>query len=455
LIGFIAFNSWLNGIVWGPPMLILIVGTGVFLTVRTNFLQVGKFGFAMKETLFKLFSKEEVSTEGDITPFQALSTALAATIGTGNIAGVATAIAIGGPGAVFWMWISAFFGMATKFAEVVLAIRYREKNELGNWVGGPMYYIVSGLGKNWKWLAVVFSAFGALAAFGIGNMVQANSVAAALEATFNVPPLVSGIVLAIAAGAVILGGLQRIAKVTEKIVPFMAVFYIIGAAIILLLHLPQIPGAFALIFQHAFTPKAGVGGFAGATVMMAMRFGVARGVFSNEAGLGSAPIAHAAARTDHPVRQGLWGVFEVFADTIVICSMTALVIIATGVWDSGVTGAALTTAAFNDGLPGPGGIIVAVGILFFAFSTLLSWAYYGEKCAEFILGSGFNKIYRIIWLPLIVLGAIGSLTLIWDVADTLNGLMAIPNLIALLGLSGVIVKLTKEFFEKEKTLRKS
>jgi alanine or glycine:cation symporter, AGCS family len=455
LIGFIAFNSWLNGIVWGPPMLILIVGTGVYLTVRTNFLQVGKFGYAMKETLFKLFSKDEISTEGDITPFQALSTALAATIGTGNIAGVATAIAIGGPGAVFWMWISAFFGMATKFAEVVLAIRYREKNETGNWVGGPMYYITNGLGKNWKWLAVVFSAFGALAAFGIGNMVQANSVAAALEASFNVPPLVSGIVLAVAAGAVILGGLQRIAKVTEKIVPFMAVFYMIGATIILVLHLPQIPGAFALIFQHAFTPKAGVGGFAGATVMMAMRFGVARGVFSNEAGLGSAPIAHAAARTDHPVRQGLWGVFEVFADTIVICSMTALVIIATGVWDSGVTGAALTTAAFNDGLPGPGGIIVAVGILFFAFSTLLSWAYYGEKCAEFILGSGFNKIYRIIWLPLIVLGAIGSLTLIWDIADTLNGLMAIPNLVALLGLSGVIVKLTKEFFEKEKTLRKS
>ncbi len=455
LIGFIAFNSWLNGIVWGPPMLILIVGTGVFLTVRTNFLQVGKFGYAMKETLFKLFSKDEISTEGDITPFQALSTALAATIGTGNIAGVATAIAIGGPGAVFWMWISAFFGMATKFAEVVLAIRYREKNETGNWVGGPMYYITNGLGKNWKWLAIVFSAFGALAAFGIGNMVQANSVAAALEATFNVPPLASGIVLAVAAGAVILGGLQRIAKVTEKIVPFMAVFYMIGAIIILVIHLPQIPGALGLIFQHAFTPKAGVGGFAGATVMMAMRFGVARGVFSNEAGLGSAPIAHAAARTDHPVRQGLWGVFEVFADTIVICSMTALVIIATGVWDSGITGAALTTAAFNDGLPGPGGIIVAVGILFFAFSTLLSWAYYGEKCAEFILGSGFNKIYRIIWLPLIVLGAIGSLTLIWDIADTLNGLMAIPNLVALLGLSGVIVKLTKEFFEKEKTLRKS
>jgi alanine or glycine:cation symporter, AGCS family len=433
-------------------MLVLIVGTGVYLSIRTNFLQVGKFGFAMKQTLFKLFDKTEISEDGDITPFQALSTALAATIGTGNIAGVATAIAIGGPGAVFWMWVSAFFGMMTKFAEVVLAIQFREKNKDGNWVGGPMYYITDGLGQNWKWLAYIFAGFGALAAFGIGNMVQANSVAAALEATFNIPVLVSGVVLAIAAGAVILGGLKRIAAVTEKIVPFMAVFYMIGAIVIVILNIVHIPEALGLIFRHAFTAKAGVGGFAGATVMMAMRFGVARGVFSNEAGLGSAPIAHAAARTDHPVRQGLWGVFEVFADTIVICTLTALTIITSGVWDSGITGAALTTAAFNEGLPGPGGIIVAIGILFFAFSTLLSWAYYGEKCAEYILGSGFNKVYRIIWLPLIVLGAIGSLTMIWDIADTLNGLMAIPNLVALLGLSGVVVKLTKEFFENEKNL---
>ncbi|MEN1759217.1 sodium:alanine symporter family protein [Anoxynatronum sibiricum] len=453
MIGFVqmieSINGTINGIVWGPYMLVLLVGTGVYYSFRTNFLQVGKFGFAMKETLFKIFDKTEIAEDGDITPFQALSTALAATIGTGNIAGVATAIAIGGPGAVFWMWVSAFFGMMTKFAEVVLAIRYREKNAEGNWVGGPMYYIVDGMGTNWKWLAWIFSLFGALAAFGIGNMVQANSVADALNTSFGIPHIVSGVVLAIAAGAVILGGLKRIAKVTEKIVPFMAVFYMIGAIVIVILNLVHIPEAFALIFRHAFTAKAGVGGFAGATVMMAMRFGVARGVFSNEAGLGSAPIAHAAARTDHPVRQGLWGVFEVFADTIVICTLTALTIITSGVWSSGVTGAALTTAAFNEGLPGPGGIIVAIGILFFAFSTLLSWAYYGEKCAEFILGSGFNKIYRIIWLPLIVLGSVGSLTLIWDIADTLNGLMAIPNLVALLALSGVVVNLTKEFFEKQ------
>jgi len=453
LIGFMqtieSINGTINGLVWGPYMLILLVGTGVYFSIRTNFLQVTKFGYAMKETLFKIFDKSEISEDGDITPFQALSTALAATIGTGNIAGVATAIAIGGPGAVFWMWVSAFFGMMTKFAEVVLAIQYREKTVEGNWVGGPMYYIEKGMGSNWKWLAWIFSLFGAFAAFGIGNMVQANSVAEAMNASFGIPHLISGIVLAIAAGAVILGGLKRIAAVTEKIVPFMAVFYMIGAIVILVLNIAEIPGSFGLIFSSAFTARAGVGGFAGATVMMAMRFGVARGVFSNEAGLGSAPIAHAAARTDHPVRQGLWGVFEVFADTIVICSFTALAIISSGVWSSGLTGSALTTEAFNEGLPGPGGIIVAIGILFFAFSTLLSWAYYGEKCAEFILGSGFNKIYRIIWLPLIVLGAIGSLTMIWNIADTLNGLMAVPNLIALLALSGVVIKLTKEFFARE------
>ncbi|SES74070.1 alanine or glycine:cation symporter, AGCS family [Natronincola peptidivorans] len=450
MLGFVntieSLNSTINGLVWGPYMLILLVGTGVFFSFKTNFLQIREFGFTMKETLMKIFDKPEDSQEGDITPFQALATALAATIGTGNIAGVATAIAIGGPGAIFWMWVSAFFGMMTKFAEVVLAIKYREKNAEGSFVGGPMYYIEKGLGL--KWLAVIFSIFGALAAFGIGNMVQSNSVAAALG-EYNVPPLVTGIALAVAAGAVILGGLKRIASVTERIVPVMAVFYIIGAVIILITHIGQIPAAFGLIFKHAFTPASAVGGFTGAVVMQAMRFGVARGVFSNEAGLGSAPIAHAAARTDHPVRQGLWGIFEVFADTIVICTLTALAIISTGVWSSGVTGAALTTSAFNKGLPGPGGVIVAIGILFFAFSTILSWAYYGEKCAEHILGSGINKFYRILWLPLIIVGAVGSLDLIWDIADTLNGLMAVPNLIGLLGLSGVVIKLTKEFFTEK------
>lgn len=447
MLGFVntikSINGTINGLVWGPYMLILLVGTGIYFTFRTNFLQIVKFGYTMKETLMKILEKPEESEEGDITPFQALATALAATIGTGNIAGVATAIAIGGPGAVFWMWVSAFFGMMTKFAEVVLAIKYREKNAEGNWVGGPMYYIQNGLGL--KWLAVVFSVFGALAAFGIGNMVQSNSVAAAL-AQYSIPPLATGIALAVGAGLVILGGIKRIASFTEKLVPFMAVFYIVGAVAILVLNASGIPTAFALIFKHAFTPTSAVGGFAGAVVMTSMRYGVARGVFSNEAGLGSAPIAHAAARTDHPVRQGLWGIFEVFADTIVICTLTALTIISTGVWNSGATGAALTTAAFNHGLPGPGGVIVAIGILLFAFSTILSWAYYGEKCAEHLLGSGVNKFYRIIWLPLIVVGSVANLELVWDIADTLNGLMAIPNLIGLLGLSGVVISLTKEFF---------
>ncbi|KAB3533260.1 sodium:alanine symporter family protein [Alkaliphilus serpentinus] len=438
-------NGTINSYVWGPPMLVLLVGTGIYYSFRTNFLQVRRFGFTMKETLMKIFEKPEASEEGDITPFQALSTALAATIGTGNIAGVATAIALGGPGAIFWMWVSAFFGMLTKFAEVVLAIQYREKNKEGSFVGGPMYYIEKGLGM--KWLAVLFSIFGGIAAFGIGNMVQSNSVAAALETTFKIDPLITGIVLAVAAGLVILGGLKRIASVTERLVPIMAVFYIIGALVILLLNISGIPNAFALIFKHAFTPAAAGGGFAGATIMMAMRYGVARGVFSNEAGLGSAPIAHAAAKTDHPVRQGLWGIFEVFADTIVICTLTALTILSTGVWNSGVTGAALTTKAFSTGLPGTwGGIIVSIGILLFAFSTILSWAYYGEKCAEYLLGSNINKYYRILWLPAIVVGAIGGLELIWHLADTLNGLMAIPNLVGLVLLSGVVFKLTKEFF---------
>jgi AGCS family alanine or glycine:cation symporter len=300
-----------------------------------------------------------------------------------------------------------------------------------------------------NWLAVLFAIFGAIAAFGIGNMVQANSVAASMEATFGINKLVTGIILAIIAAAVILGGLKRIAQVTERLVPFMAVFYIIGALVIIIINIGKLPAAFGQIFGAAFTGTAAVGGFAGSTIMMAARYGVARGVFSNEAGLGSAPIAHAAATTDHPVRQGMWGIFEVFADTLVICSLTAISILVTGVWTSGKTGAALTTMAFNKGLPGPGGVIVAIGILLFAFSTLLSWAYYGERCAEYVFGSKINMAYRIIWIPLIVVGAIGGLEFIWSLADTLNGLMAIPNLIGLLGLSGVVFQLTKEFFSSK------
>ncbi|NLO24538.1 MAG: sodium:alanine symporter family protein [Clostridiales bacterium] len=444
---FMELNSQLNSLVWGPYMLVLIVGTGVYLTTRTNFMSITKIGYVLKNTLLKMFEKTTVG-EGEITPFQAVATALAATIGIGNIAGVATAIALGGPGAVFWMWVSAIFGMATKYGEVVLAIKYREKTPDGRFVGGPMYYIRNGL--NLKWLAAIFAFFGALAAFGIGNMTQANSVAAAMEATFGANKLVSGIVLAVATAAVVLGGLKRIAQVTERLVPFMAAFYIIGGIIILIIKASSIPAAFGLIFSSAFTGTAAVGGFAGSTIMMATRYGVARGVFSNEAGLGSAPIAHAAATTDSAVKQGLWGIFEVFMDTIVVCSITALSIVVTGVWQTGETGAALTTAAFNEGLPGPGGIIVAVGVLLFAYSTILSWEYYGERCAEYLFGSKAIMPYRVIWIPFILIGAIGGLVTIWDIADTLNGLMAIPNLIGLLGLSGVIIKLTKDYFSKEK-----
>ncbi|TJX67825.1 sodium:alanine symporter family protein [Soehngenia saccharolytica] len=447
---FAEINKMVNNVVWGPPMLILLVGTGIYLTIRTKFFSITKLGYILKNTLLKIFSKEQKG-EGEVTAFQAVATALAATVGTGNIAGVATAIATGGPGAVFWMWVSAIFGMTTKFAEVVLSVNFREKTEDGRYVGGPMYYITNGL--HMKWLAVIFAIFGSIAAFGIGNMVQANSVAAALEESFKVPPLATGFVLAIITALVIIGGLKRIGAVTEKLVPFMAAIYIIGALVIIFGNITHIPEAFGLIFKHAFTPTAAVGGFAGSTVRLAMTKGVARGVFSNEAGLGSAPIAHAAATTDHPVRQGLWGVFEVFMDTIVICSMTALAIMVSGLWDSGASGAVLTTQAFNESIPG-GGYIVTIGIMLFAFSTILGWSYYGERCMEYLFGPKAITPYRIIYIPFIIIGSVGGLELIWDLADTLNGLMAIPNLIGVLMLSGTVFKLTKEFFEKEGLTKK-
>jgi len=436
-------NGTINGIVWGPYMLVLLVGTGVYFTIRTNFMSIAKLGYILKSTLLKMFSKEKKG-EGEVTAFQAVATALAATVGTGNVAGVATAIAIGGPGAVFWMWMSAVFGMTTKFAEVVLAVHFREKTPDGRFVGGPMYYLTKGAKA--KWLAVVFAVFGAFAAFGIGNMVQANSCAAALEASFGVNKLVTGIVLAAITALVIIGGIKRIGQVTERFVPIMAAFYIIGGVIVIVANIGQLPHAFALIFGQAFTGTAAVGGFAGSTVMLAATKGVARGVFSNEAGLGSAPIAHAAATTDHPVRQGLWGVFEVFMDTIVICSITALSIVMTGVWDTGKTGAELTTMAFNNVLPGVGTYIVTIGLLLFAYSTILGWEYYGERCAEFLFGPKVNMIYKVLWIPFVVIGSIGGLNFLWDLADTLNGLMAIPNLIGLLICSPIVLKLTKEFF---------
>lgn len=445
---FMAINDAVNSFIWGPVMLVLLVGTGIYLTIRTNFMSFGKFGYIMKNTLMKMFEKEQVG-EGEITAFQAVATALAATIGTGNIAGVATAIAMGGPGAVLWMWISAIFGMTTKFAEVVLSVQYREKTDDGRFIGGPMHYIADGLG--WKWLAVLFALFGALASFGIGNMTQANSIADAMNTSFNVPHAITGIILVIAAAVVMLGGLKRIAQVVELLVPFMAAFYIIGGIVILAKYAGQIPAAFKLIIEGAFSGTAAVGGFAGSTIALASRMGIARGVFSNEAGLGSAPIAHAATTTDHPVRQGLWGVFEVFMDTIVVCTITALSIILTGVWSSGVDGAALTMLAFDTSIPVIGGYIVSIGVLLFAYSTLLSWSYYGERCMEFLFGPKAITPYRLVFIPFIFVGAVGGLTVIWDIADTLNGLMAIPNLIGIVGLSGVVIKLTKEFFTTKYT----
>jgi len=439
------FSKLIHDFVGGPVLIAAILTTGIYLTVRSKFLQVRCFNLVLKETVFSIFQSEK-SGKGEMSPFQALTTALAATIGTGNIAGVATAITLGGPGAIFWMWVSAFFGMVTKYAEVVLAVHYRKKSQNGMVVGGPMYFLEYGLKK--RFLAVMFALFGSLAAFGIGNMVQANSAADAVRQVFNIPPLVTGIALSIATALVILGGIHRVAALTAKLVPLMSAFYVMGAFIILLRFADQIPGAFAAIIGNAFTGSAAVGGFAGAGVLQAFRFGVARGIFTNEAGLGSASIAHAAAKTDHPARQGLWGIFEVFFDTHLVCTITAITILVTGVWIEGLEGASLTAAAFSRGLPGVGGYIVALSLIFFAFSTLVAWSFYGEKCYEYLAGTGSVILYRVIWILLIPVGAMGGLRTVWALADTLNGLMAIPNLIGLWGLSGVIVRLTWEFFRR-------
>ncbi len=433
----------INSFVWGPYMLALLVGTGIYLTIRLEFIQFSKLLPALK---LLLRGKKETQGEGDITPLQALTTALSATIGTGNIAGVATAIFLGGPGAIFWMWMCAVFGMATKFAEAVLAVKYRRILPDGTMQGGPMLYIAEGLGL--KWLGWLFALMGAVAAFGIGSMVQSNSVAVVIKDHWNIPEMVTGIILAILTGAVIIGGIKRIGKVTEKLVPFMGIFYVTGALVILATHLSAIPEAIALILKHAFTPIAGIGGFAGAGVAQAIRYGVARGVFSNEAGLGSAPIAHAAAKTNDPVRQGLIAMTGVFFDTIIICTMTALVILTTGVWKNGLTSSSLTYSAFEAGLPGIGGFIVTIGLAIFAYSTMIGWAYYGEECIEYILGIKARMPYRFVFCAVIALGAFQKVDLVWNFSDTMNGAMAIPNLIGLIGLSGILAKETKERIEK-------
>jgi AGCS family alanine or glycine:cation symporter len=439
-----AFERTLNGLVWGWPMIVLLMGTGALLTVLTGFVQFRRLGFALREVLGKIFTKGAGS--GSITPFQAVATALASTVGVGNIAGVSTAIFIGGPGALFWLWVSGLLGMCTKYAEIVTAMHYRETDADGTMRGGAMYTLKKGLGL--PWLGTIFALLTALAAFGIGNMVQANSVAASLTESFGIDPRITAAVLIVLTAVVILGGIKRIGELTSVLVPFMAILYLGGGLVIILLHAADLPRVFGLVFTSAFSGSAAAGGFAGATIMMAMRYGVARGLFSNEAGLGSAPMVHAAAQTDHPVRQGMYGIFEVFIDTILICTTTGLVVLLTDTWTSGATGAALAARAFETGLPGLGGdIIVTGGILLFAFSTLIGWSYYGETGIVYLLGAKAAMPYRLLWLVFIYLGATGSLHVVWDVSDTLNGLMAIPNLVAVLGSIPLLLRLQKEFFE--------
>jgi alanine or glycine:cation symporter, AGCS family len=437
------WNSWLNGWVWGWPTIVVLLGAGVVLTIVTGGVQFRHLGLALREVLGKLTTRS--TGPGSVSPFQAVATALASTVGVGNIAGVATAIAIGGPGALFWLWVSGLLGMGTKFAEIVIALHYREPDAAGVMRGGAMYTLTRGLGL--PWLGAVFAGLVALAAFGIGNMVQANSVADSLRATFGVAPALTGIVLALVTASVILGGIRRIGEVTEILVPAMALFYLGGALVVLVRYAGEIPSAIALVFEGAFTGTAATGGFAGSTLMMALRFGVARGLFSNEAGLGSAPMVHAAAQTDHPVRQGLYGIFEVFVDTILVCTATGLVILTTDAWHTGLTGAAMAGQAFSTGLPGTwGNLVVTTSLVLFAFSTVIGWSYYGETAIVYLLGTRAALPYRVLWLAFIYLGAVGSLHLVWDVADTLNGLMALPNLLSVLVSIPLLRRLMREFF---------
>ncbi len=452
-------NSAVNGFIWGVPAMICIIGVGLILSIRTNFIQIRKFGHALKMTIGRIFEKTEAS-EGSMTPFQAVCTALAATVGTGNIAGVAGAIAIGGPGAVFWMWISALLGMCTKFAEVTLAVHFREKNKYGDYVGGPMYYIKNGLGKNWMWLAYLYAIFGAITVFGTGNATQVNTITTAInsallnyniigESAVKTSNLIIGIIITLLVAAVLLGGIKRIGKVTEKLVPFMAVLYIILGLGVIVLNIGNVPSVFASIFQGAFNPKAVTGGIIG-SFFLSMKKGVSRGIFSNEAGLGTGSIAHACADTDKPVQQGLFGIFEVFADTIIICTLTALTILCSGIpINYGVdAGAELTISGFVATYGNWVSIFTAVALCCFAFSTILGWGLYGARCIEFICGEKIIKPFMIAYALIAIVGATADLGLIWGISDTFNGLMAIPNLIALFLLSGTVVKLVKEHFGK-------
>ncbi|GAA0428993.1 sodium:alanine symporter family protein [Virgibacillus salarius] len=432
----------ISGFVWGPPTLILIVGTGLYLTFRLGFLQFRTLPYALKLAFSP--AKQDKKSKGDISHYEALTTAMAATIGTGNIVGVATAVVLGGPGAVFWMWISALFGMATKYSEAILAVKYRVENSKGQMSGGPMYYLEKGL--NAKWLGIIFAIFGSIAAFGIGNMVQSNSVSDALQGTFNVPTWVTGIVLTILVGLVILGGIKSIGRITAFFVPIMALFYIIGGLIIMVMNIDLIPGVVGLIFEDAFTGSAIGGGILGTVI----RYGVARGVFSNEAGLGSAPIAAAAAKTDYPGRQALVSMTQVFIDTIIVCSITGITIVMADMYQGGLDGGDLTAASFAAFLGDTGGYIVTFGIILFAFSTLVGWSYYGEKCFAYLFNDKAIPIYRVVFVLAVLYGSMEKLDIVWGISDIMNALMAVPNLIGLLGLSGVVVYETKKFLKVAK-----
>ena len=452
-------NGAINSFVWGVPAMICIIGVGLVLSIRTNFIQIRKFGHALKMTIGRIFEKQEASA-GAMTPFQAVCTALAATVGTGNIAGVAGAIAIGGPGAVFWMWVSALLGMCTKFSEVTLAVHFREKNKHGDYVGGPMYYIKNGLGKKWMWLAYAFAALGGLTVFGTGNATQVNTITTAInsalinynlidESATNITNLVMGIIITLLVAAVLLGGIKRIGKVAEKLVPFMAVLYIVLGVGVIVINIDSIPTVLESIFAGAFNPGAFTGGIVG-SFFLSMKKGVSRGIFSNEAGLGTGSIAHACADTDKPVQQGLFGIFEVFADTIIICTLTAFTILCSGISiNYGVdAGAELTISGFVTTYGSWVSIFTAVALCCFAFSTILGWGLYGARCVEFIFGEKILKPFMVAYSLVAIVGATADLGLIWGISDTCNGLMAIPNLIALFLLSGTVVRLVKEHFSK-------
>lgn len=455
------FTGTLNTVAWMYILLPCVLLGGLFFTIRNRGLQFGKFGYAMKNTIGKVF-KKQTAEKGSVTPFQAVTTALAATVGTGNIIGTSQAIAMGGYGAIFWLWIAALLGMIIKYCEVVLSVRFRQKNEKGDWVGGPMYYITNGMGKNWKWLAIVFAAFAALASFGIGNLSQANSISASVNnaITAFVPAaaeqellisIIVGAVIAVFCGVTLLGGIKRIGKIAELLVPFMSLFYIISALVVIGVNIGGIGQAFKMIFVGAFTPQAVCGAACGIAIKEALTWGLKRSAFSNEAGLGSAGIAHAASDTDSPVKQGLYGIFEVFADTLVICTLTGLTIVVSGIDINFGTNVSseLITAAFATVFGGKvASLFVAVALFLFAFSTILGWSLYGTRCVEYLFGVKASKVYQFLFSAMVIVGTTTSLEVVWNLADTFNGLMAIPNFIALFALSGVVAKLTKEHFAK-------